>query len=129
MEEIEKIREGSTQYNSNLDILQRINKLWEEANLYSRETNNYPLIKAWYAVLQAIDREISPYLTTQEVQELTPYRNITIMDTKRMKVTPSFNISRRLDEYERKLRQFHAKKGMGMIGKDMEQVFFLPGKT
>lgn len=110
-DDLSRLQAGEgAKFNSALADLERIHNLLVIANEASikREFN------VWLGSLQAIDREISPYLSEEEHREL---------DRVRVSGVPSDNralglVNGRLNTYERRLRYFRSKKKLGIVAED-----------
>lgn len=116
MDDLERMKEGdSSEFNSSLATLMRMHQEFVEANYYSG-LNNLQGIQAWLGALRALDREISPYLGPEEKEQLNSVRVKQMLGDPRL--VPHY--FERLDNYERLLREFHAKKGFGLKASDRD---------
>lgn len=130
MTEYERFREdGESKFNKSLDDLKRISRLQDMANYWSCQQTLDGRI-GWMNILAALDRELSPYLDTNQEQELKPLRVTSLPDgryTKLLGNNPLQQHTTKLDAWERKLREIITAKGMGLVAKDTDQIFILPG--
>lgn len=130
MTEYERFREdGESKFNKSLDDLKRISRLQDMANYWSCQPSLDGRV-GWMNILAALDRELSPYLNTNEENALKSLRVLSLPDNRYQKLlgnTPSPQLTAKLDLWERKLRELISSKGMGLVAKDTDQIFILPG--
>lgn len=122
--DLDRIRQGdSTLYNSTLDILQRINKLQEQAIMASyMHTPEGVLL--WRNILEAMVREVYPYCSPEELEELqlnavseSPIANA--LRNGRPSKPLIINYRKKLDRWEKVIRKIIAAHGMALkAGRD-----------
>jgi hypothetical protein len=112
-----------------LDDLKRISRLQEQCDTVSC-IPGWDGAQAWMRTLSSLDREVSPYITKEEYEALDKLRLMSLPGITHRKLLgqspPSWVLSQ-LDAWERQLRYLIAKRGMGLIAKDMDRNFMLPG--
>lgn len=110
-DELDRLRGGEgSKFNSAIADLERMHNLLLECNLYSRrgDDNN------WCRALNALYREIATYLNPSEMTELQQYRVQAVPNDPKAK-----NLVRaKLDNFELKIREFRAKKKLGIVAGD-----------
>lgn len=110
-DDVSRLQAGEgAKFNSALADLERIHNLLVAANEASI-MKNYAV---WLGALQALDREISPYLSTDENKELEGVRVYGVVTDNRAVSL----VSKRLNAYERLLRYFRSKKKLGIVAED-----------
>lgn len=113
MDDINRMRDGDVSlFNSSLATLYRMHQLFVEANYFSSDNKTTD----WWRTLQVIDRELSPYLNDEEEEALEDVRVFDVNSDKRL----YSYLNKRLDKYERKLREYHALKGFGLKASDRD---------
>lgn len=127
MSDLDRLRTGDeTKYNSSLDILTRINRLTEYAELSSFQPGLQGLT-SWRNALSAMQREVIPYCNEDERSVIKKLEVRTIPDPSMMRrhraTFDEPGLRKSLEEWEEKIREVMAHKGMGLkSGKD-------PGKA
>lgn len=119
MSDIERIREGgTTEFNSNLQVVERLHFLTVQANNFSMEASVEGL-RQWFSVLQCMDREISPLLSEKEGKDLATARKKAALPTTARLTHDLLRLEREeLDAYERKIRYYVYRKGLGVRAKE-----------
>lgn len=109
--DLSRIQGGEgAKFNSSLADLERIHTLLMSANQSSIIGDFY----TWLGSLQAIDREISTYLSEKEDKELDTKRVREITTNKGARTI----VVRKLTAYERELRMLRSKKKLGIVAQD-----------
>lgn len=114
--DINRIQDGeTTKYNSSLDILKRINTLWQEANT-SRRLPPIEGTNLWVETLNCLESELSPFLNDAEEKEVASVRVSPMQPNLDRKFLSAALIFRRNDceKYEKVLRRLFHSKGMGL---------------
>ena len=101
--------EGS-KFNSALADLERIHLLLVDCNRASRIGE----LRLWLYSLHSLERELCVYLNEDENKELNDVRVDDIPPDRKY----WGNFQRKLDDYERKLRHYRAKKKLGIVAQD-----------
>lgn len=109
--DLERIRGGEgAKFNSSLADLERMHNLLIAANHASVQGD----FVVWLGSLQALDREISPYLSDKENEVLNEKRVTSIPSS----IQASSVIKNKLNDYERELRKFRSVKKLGIVAQD-----------
>ncbi len=109
--------EVSSEFNSSIAILLRLDYLLKQANYYSGQRNMEGVAR-WFDACRAIDRELSPLLNAKQEAELGKVR-INEVDLNKnvvgqIKVSLIMIMQQKLDKYERVLRKYMFEKGLGI---------------
>jgi len=120
MSDLDRIQAGgTTEFNSNLQIIERLHYLTVQANHASMGRTMQDL-KVWYNLLTCMDREIDPLLNENQRKELAMLRKKAKVPENVLRPTSRFVELEKeeLDNYERKIRYFMHKKGLGVRAKE-----------
>ena len=110
-DDITRLQSGEgSKFNSSIADLERIHNLLMTANEASITNNTF----LWLGSLQALDREISPYLNPVEEQDLVKVRVGALPKDSRA----NHLINNKLNTYERLLRYYRSKKKLGIVAED-----------
>ena len=115
MGDIETLQSGgTTEFNSNVQTIIRLNNLWTQANTVSMG-RTLSDCHAWFSILSAIDREIHPLLNDQEKKDIDKLRRKAEVPQSTRENPNMIRLEKEeLDRYERELRQLTTKKGLGV---------------
>ena len=123
-----EFEDNESKFNKSIDDLRRISELERQANMF-RCMNNWDTHMLWMNTLAAIDAEISCYLEKTDEEELNKLRIYELKPMRYRKLLgniPPSSVTKKLDEWDRKLRVLIQKKGMGIVAKDKDRSFILP---
>lgn len=115
------IEDTGAGFDMGIATLMRIHVELMKANTYSTQ-NNIEGINGWFSALKVLDREISPFLKVKEEAELKVTRDkaneIPNIMRNYARQADFTLLSKRLDDYERKLRWFMKEKKLYMRGRE-----------
>lgn len=120
MGDIDRIQQGgTTEFNSNLQVIERLHYLTVQANAASMGTTLQDC-QAWFDFLCCMHREISPLLNKTEVEDLETYRKKGKVPSgaRRINTTLLMLEKEELHNYEQRLRYYIHKKGLGVRARE-----------
>ena len=125
-ESLSKIQEGQgSKFDSGVASLERMHSEMMKANFHSADYSIQGL-RSWLASLKSLERELYPYLSKDDREELEKTRVKNQPNSK----THIGNFFTKLDKYDKTLRVLHASKGFGLnnnssdIGSALEEDMF-----
>lgn len=127
--EQEKFHEGISSWNSSESTLRRIHEIQLRIDMY-REINTWQSLGMTRDSLESLHMELIGYMSTDECILGEKFRIRYLPShygTKHLSKTPPPVIKENLRAWEIFLRGIVVKKGMGLIAKDTDAVFILPG--
>ena len=119
IEDIQRMRDGdASKYNSSLDILRRINLLWDQANRARQSDYGNGAMEFWVKTLHALDSELCSFLNEEEEKTLDVMR-VRVPGDKLPNYVKML-LHPKIDRYERQLRMLFHSKGFGLrAGEDV----------
>jgi hypothetical protein len=127
--ELDRFSEGESKWNSAEQTLKRIHQIQLILDMY-RENNTWDTLASSRETLDSLQMELVGYMNAAELKEVELLRVKVLpsyYSTKRLgKIPPPF-LREKLRVWETALRRIIVKKGMGLVAKDTDSVFILPG--
>lgn len=117
--ELDRLQKGEeSRYNSTLDILRRVNSLIEDC-VRASSNDTSAARQAWFFTLEALDRELRPYLNKEQVTQLNESRPKAFGVQRGLQTGMGSPSRGQLKIYENQIRFLLAAKGMQLApGKD-----------
>lgn len=109
--DIERLQGGEgSKFNSSLADLERLHNLLLIANRASINGS----LKEWLGALKALDRELSPYLSQEEMEDVKKKRISSVPND-----TRAYGVAYdKLEAYENLLRRYRSLKKLGIVAED-----------
>ena len=115
MGDIETIQNGgTTEFNSNIQVIMRLHELINRANFYSGG-NTINDLQSWHSILLTIDRELYPLMNKKETEKILLLRKRAAVPFLPRPDNSFIRLQKlELDDYERELRIIMYSKGLGV---------------
>jgi hypothetical protein len=121
--------DGQSTWNNAAETLRSIRELQTRLNMY-REGNTWAMMAAARDALDSLQSELVGYMSAEELKAVEKARVPVLPNYYGMKSlgrVPPSQLKERLRNWELLLRRVIVKKGMGLVAKDTDSVFILPG--